>query len=69
MDTVAPSKIRRIAREWGINYPIALASSSLQAQYDILDAADDGRDRTRRSGQGHPCVGVMSERLNNATQD
>ena len=55
VDTVSPSKVRRIAREWGINYPIALASGSLQAAVRHLDTTDDCGGRTRRSGQGHPC--------------
>ena len=66
---VSPSKVRRISRDWGINYPIAMAPSSLQAAYDIstlpttVVVGPDGQVKDIH-------VGVMSERqLNNATRD
>ena len=69
VDTVSPSKVRRISRDWGINYPIARAPSSLQAAYDIstlpttVVVGPDGQVKDIH-------VGVMSERqLNNATRD
>ena len=69
VDTVSPSKVRRISRDWGINYPIAMAPSSLQAAYDIstlpttVVVGPDGQVKDIH-------VGVMSERqLNNATRD
>ena len=69
VDTVSPSKVRRISRDWGINYPIAMAPGSLQAAYDIstlpttVVVGPDGQVKDIH-------VGVMSERqLNNATRD
>ena len=35
VDREPPSKVRRIAAKWGINYPIAMAGAQLQQTYDI----------------------------------
>jgi thiol-disulfide isomerase/thioredoxin len=35
VDTVSTSKVRAISKKWGIAYPIAMASPTLQQTYDI----------------------------------
>jgi thiol-disulfide isomerase/thioredoxin len=35
VDTVSASKVRAIAKKWGITYPVAMASPALQQTYDI----------------------------------
>ena len=35
VDTVSQSKVRAIAKQWGITYPVAMASPKLQQTYDI----------------------------------
>ncbi len=69
VDTISPAKVRRITRDWGINYPIAMAPSALQATYDIstlpttVVVGPDGQVKDIH-------VGVMSERqLARATRD
>jgi len=61
VDSGNASKVRRTAKQWGIEYPVAVATGSLQSTYDIstlpttIIVAPDGKVADIH-------VGMMSER-------